>query len=231
MSDSWRRRERTTKSWWWRCSLRADSTLISRMDLGILVRWSAVCISTGTNRIFSPTSRVRASRFCPYARHWRRKKSVSNGSTDVLEHILSHEDCDVDPINRIEKATPLHLAVKLEHPELRKHVVDSLLEAGADTSCVILLSWLHRLSLTSLSIRDKFGETALDLVPSEDTEVRALFRKAQAQASISQDDIASGEHFASMDPWRWIWFGTRLCRWRRRWIRVRIRVRWWLDVS
>ncbi len=63
---------------------------------------------------------------------------MSNGSTDVLEHILSHEDCDVDPINRIEKATPLHLAVKLEHPELRKHVVDSLLEAGADTSCVIL---------------------------------------------------------------------------------------------
>ncbi|PBK93586.1 ankyrin [Armillaria gallica] len=102
--------------------------------------------------------------------------AVSNGSTDVLEHILSHEDCDVDPINRIERATPLHLAVKLEHPELRKHVVDSLLEAGADTS-----------------IRDKFGETALDLVPSEDTEVRALFRKAQAQASISQDDIASDD--------------------------------------
>ncbi|KAK0501047.1 ankyrin repeat-containing domain protein [Armillaria luteobubalina] len=102
--------------------------------------------------------------------------AVSNGSTDVLEHILSHEDCDVDPINRIEKATPLHLAVKLEHPGLRKHVVNSLLEAGADTS-----------------IRDKFGETALDLVPSEDTEVRALFRKAQAQASISQDDIASDD--------------------------------------
>ncbi|KAK0465975.1 uncharacterized protein EV420DRAFT_1617459 [Desarmillaria tabescens] len=76
------------------------------------------------------------------------RKSVSNGSTDVLEHILSHEDCDVDPINRIEKATPLHLAVKLEHPGLRKHVVNSLLEAGADTK-----------------IRDKFGETALDLVP------------------------------------------------------------------
>ncbi|KAK0479660.1 ankyrin repeat-containing domain protein [Armillaria novae-zelandiae] len=102
--------------------------------------------------------------------------AVSNASTDVLEHILSHEDCDVDPINRIEKATPLHLAVKLEHPKLRKHVVNSLLDAGADTS-----------------IRDKFGETALDLVPSEDTEVRALFRKAQAQASISKDDIASDD--------------------------------------
>lgn len=62
--------------------------------------------------------------------------SVSHGSTDVLEHILSHEDCDVDPINRIEKATPLHIAVRIEDPELRRHITESLLEAGADTSCV-----------------------------------------------------------------------------------------------
>ena len=57
-----------------------------------------------------------------------------HGSVDVLEHILSHDECDVDPINRIEKATPLHLAVQLEDPELRLHIVDSLLEAGADTT-------------------------------------------------------------------------------------------------
>ena len=59
-----------------------------------------------------------------------------NGSTDVLEYILSQEGCDVDPINRIEGATPLHLAVLLDHPGLRKHVVESLLDAGADTLCV-----------------------------------------------------------------------------------------------
>ncbi|KAK0224756.1 hypothetical protein EDD85DRAFT_778256 [Armillaria nabsnona] len=101
--------------------------------------------------------------------------------TDVGQYLWTWTpSVDVDPINRIEKATPLHLAVKLEHPELRKHVVDSLLDAGADTS-----------------IRDKFGETALDLVPSEDTEVRALFRKAQAQASIFQDDIANDDDVGS----------------------------------
>ncbi|PPQ84057.1 hypothetical protein CVT26_013950 [Gymnopilus dilepis] len=61
---------------------------------------------------------------------------VANGSTDVLEHILSHEDCDVDPINRIDKATPLHLAVQIPHQDLRLHVVESLLDAGADTRCV-----------------------------------------------------------------------------------------------
>ena len=59
---------------------------------------------------------------------------VSQGSTDVLEHILSYEDCDVDPINRIEGATPLHLALQLTDPELRKYVVESLLEAGADVT-------------------------------------------------------------------------------------------------
>jgi len=59
-----------------------------------------------------------------------------HGSTEVLEHILSHENCDVDPVNRIDKATPLHLAVQLEDPELRKYIVESLLEAGADTTYV-----------------------------------------------------------------------------------------------
>ena len=54
----------------------------------------------------------------------------------MLEHILSHEDCDVDPINRIDKVTPLHLAVQIEHTELRLYIFDSLLDAGADTSCV-----------------------------------------------------------------------------------------------
>ncbi|KAG5643300.1 hypothetical protein DXG03_001227 [Asterophora parasitica] len=99
---------------------------------------------------------------------------VSNGSTDVLEHILSHEECDVDPQNRLDKSTPLHLAVKIEHVALRRHVVDSLLEAGADTR-----------------IKDKHNQTAVDLLPPEETEIRGLIRKAQAQESVARDDIAS----------------------------------------
>ncbi|KAJ7729086.1 ankyrin repeat-containing domain protein [Mycena maculata] len=104
--------------------------------------------------------------------------AVSHGSTDVLEHILSHEECDVDPINRLDKATPLHLAVRLEDLELRKYVVDSLLEAGADTR-----------------IKDKNGDTVSDLLSTDeaDAEIRALIRKSQAQASVSQDDVASDD--------------------------------------
>jgi len=100
--------------------------------------------------------------------------AVLHGSTDVLEHILSHEDCDVDPVNRIDKATPLHLAVQIEEPKLRLYIFESLLEAGADTS-----------------IKDKNQETVLDIVRTQDAELYALIRKYQAQASISRNDIAS----------------------------------------
>ncbi|KAF8167272.1 ankyrin [Crassisporium funariophilum] len=103
--------------------------------------------------------------------------AVLHGSTDVLEHILSHEDCDVDPINRVDKATPLHIAVQIEHTELRLHIVESLLDAGADTS-----------------IKDKNGETVRGIIMlTDDPKLLALFRKAQARASVSRDDVASDD--------------------------------------
>ncbi|KAJ3736679.1 hypothetical protein DFJ43DRAFT_1149745 [Lentinula guzmanii] len=103
--------------------------------------------------------------------------SVQNGSTDVLEHILSHEACDVDPINRINRATPLHLACQLEDDGMRSYMVESLLDAGADTK-----------------IRDKNGELAVSFVPPTDEETRKLFRKTQAHImTVSQDDIASDD--------------------------------------
>ncbi|KDQ62971.1 hypothetical protein JAAARDRAFT_28959 [Jaapia argillacea MUCL 33604] len=100
--------------------------------------------------------------------------AASRGSTDVLEHILSHDECDVDPINRLEGATPLHLALQIKDQELREYIVDSLLEAGADTK-----------------IKDKNGDTALDLLRPGDEKIRAMIRKAQAEASVSWADVAS----------------------------------------
>jgi len=102
--------------------------------------------------------------------------AVLYGSTDILEDILSHEDCDVDPVNFIEKATPLHLAVQIEDRPMRAHIVESLLEAGAD-----------------IYMKDKNGNTVLDIVPTDDVEIRNLIRKSQAQASISRDDIADDD--------------------------------------
>ena len=57
----------------------------------------------------------------------------------MLEHILSYEQCDVDPINKLDKATPLHLAVATEDQEFREDLVESLLDAGADFTFVHLI--------------------------------------------------------------------------------------------
>ncbi len=59
--------------------------------------------------------------------------SASHGYLEILEHLLEYDGCDVDLQNRIEKATPLHLALQIDDPETRAAVVSSLLEAGADT--------------------------------------------------------------------------------------------------
>ncbi|KZT73420.1 ankyrin [Daedalea quercina L-15889] len=102
--------------------------------------------------------------------------AASHGSLIVLEHILSHDECDVDPVNRLEKATPLHLALRLEDADSRKAVAESLLEAGADTT-----------------IKDKYGETALDILRDDDAEIRQLIQKARAQNRISNADIANDD--------------------------------------
>lgn len=73
---------------------------------------------------------------------------VLRASFDVLELILTHEECDVDPINKLDEATPLHLAVVTEDPEDRVRLVGSLLEAGANDGFVHLI---HR-SLTATAI-------------------------------------------------------------------------------
>ncbi|KAG9105225.1 hypothetical protein FRC07_009483 [Ceratobasidium sp. 392] len=100
--------------------------------------------------------------------------SAAHASTSVLEHILEQEGCDVDLQNRIEKHTPLHLAVKVSDPEARQQVVESLLEAGADPR-----------------VKDKHGQRPVDSVPFTDTKLRAAFRKAEAEASVDQGDIAN----------------------------------------
>lgn len=41
-----------------------------------------------------------------------RRRSIIYASTTVLEHILCHEQCDVDLQNKLQRDTPLHLAVR-----------------------------------------------------------------------------------------------------------------------
>ena len=41
-------------------------------------------------------------------------------------------------------------------------------------------------------MKDKNGDTPLDLVSPQDKEIAAMMRKARAQASVARDDIADG---------------------------------------
>ncbi|KAI0800492.1 ankyrin [Fomes fomentarius] len=102
--------------------------------------------------------------------------AAAGGFPDVLEHLLEYDGCDVDLQNRTEGATPLHLALRIEDAELRKAIVESLLDAGADPK-----------------VKDKNGETVFGLVSNDDSEIRTLLRKSQAQASIAQSDVANDD--------------------------------------
>jgi len=130
--------------------------------------------------------------FIPYLRRLR----ASQGSLDVLNELLEYDGCDVDYINKLEGATPLHLAVKLEEPELRALIVDSLLDAGADPRFALSFRVVcvppPTLLTTACSIKDKAGSVAKDYVLENDTETRNAFRRYQAQASYSKDDVANG---------------------------------------
>ncbi|CAE6474147.1 unnamed protein product, partial [Rhizoctonia solani] len=103
-------------------------------------------------------------------------------SISVLDKLLEYEHplnegeggCDVDLQNRIEGYTPLHFAVRIPDADERLAVVESLLDAGADDT-----------------IKDKHGQRAIDAVPTDDEDVRRLFRKAQADRRMDQGDIAN----------------------------------------
>ena len=77
-----------------------------------------------------------------------------------MELILIHPDppCDVDPRN-IHGDTPLHLAVKAaidsEDRDQEFHVVRSLLDAGADITCVVVRTTPTRTGLLKCPTQDK----------------------------------------------------------------------------
>lgn len=53
--------------------------------------------------------------------------------------------------------------------------------------------------MTDFRIKDQNGETAIEIMPHGDEKLRSLVRKSQAQASVSNGDIASGTCVRSSD--------------------------------
>lgn len=106
----------------------------------------------------------------------------------------------MDPVNRLDGATPLHMACQLEDEDARSTIIWHLLEAGADMRLVMagashLCSFGPTLTVITpvdIRIKDKHGSLAEDLLPGDDEDNKKLFRKYQATNAIAADDIAEG---------------------------------------
>ncbi|KAI9632221.1 ankyrin repeat-containing domain protein [Dioszegia hungarica] len=118
--------------------------------------------------------------------------AIIHASTSILETILSHETCDVDPRNRMGGETPLHIAVRNkweEAPGLRLFLVEQLLEAGADTS-----------------IRNRHNQKPIDLLPpspdsdSDEAKIRAMIRHVEAENAVAARGDVVDEDNDVFDP-------------------------------
>ncbi|AAW42624.2 hypothetical protein CNBC0280 [Cryptococcus deneoformans B-3501A] len=122
--------------------------------------------------------------------------AIIHASTNVLELILCHDTCDVDLKNRLQGDTPLHIAVRNrwdQYEGLRLWLVQSLLEAGADTT-----------------IRNRYNEKPIDILPradpnadltSDDEKIRCALRQAEAEASLAiSDAVVDDDDEAEVDP-------------------------------
>lgn len=87
---------------------------------------------------------------------------------DVLDILLDQEGLEIDELDRMEKDTPLHKAVRFvnslakEEWENGAHIVDILVDAGCDPR-----------------IRNKAKLRPFDLVDPRNTELRKMLQKAE----------------------------------------------------
>ncbi|KAH7135656.1 ankyrin repeat protein-like protein [Dendryphion nanum] len=108
--------------------------------------------------------------------------AATYGSYDVLDVLLDQEGLEIDEIDRLEKDTPLHKAVryvnsldKADWSSAGHPIVDILLDAGCDPR-----------------IRNKAKLKPVELVDPRNTELRSLLQKGeyamQAGGDVVQDD-------------------------------------------
>ncbi|CUS12820.1 unnamed protein product [Tuber aestivum] len=104
--------------------------------------------------------------------------AAKHGSLEVLDMLLDQEDLEVDPLDRMEKETPLHKAVFYAKDE-KEHgleVVEMLIDAGADPR-----------------IRNKAKQRPIDIVDPRDTELRVALQKAEFAVTAGGDVVPESD--------------------------------------
>jgi len=108
--------------------------------------------------------------------------AASYGSYDVMDLILDQSGVEVDPLDRMEKDTPLHKAVrfinelKISEWENGKVFVDLLVDAGADPR-----------------IRNKAKLKPIELVDPRNTELKKFLQRAEFSIAMGTSDAVSDD--------------------------------------
>ncbi|KAL8787913.1 MAG: hypothetical protein Q9213_001940 [Squamulea squamosa] len=97
---------------------------------------------------------------------------------DVLDTLLDQENLEVDPIDRLERDTPLHKAVRFINTlpssqwEPASSIADLLIDAGADPR-----------------IRNKAKLKPMDLVDPKNKDLRDTLQKAEYAMTVGDDVV------------------------------------------
>lgn len=112
--------------------------------------------------------------------------AASVGAYEVLDELLDQEGLEVDPIDRMEKDTPLHKAVrwinnldKNEKDELGDERIQGVVEILVDAGC-------------DPRTRNKAKLKPFDLVDPRNTELRSFLQKAEF-SMMAMDDVVEDD--------------------------------------
>ncbi|KAL8994794.1 MAG: hypothetical protein Q9169_005330 [Polycauliona sp. 2 TL-2023] len=106
--------------------------------------------------------------------------AASYGSYDVLDILLDQEDLEVDPLDRLERDTPLHKAVRFINTlpsaqwDSASSIADLLIDAGADPR-----------------IRNKAKLKPMDLVDPKNKDLRNSLQKAEYAMTVGDDVVVA----------------------------------------
>lgn len=104
--------------------------------------------------------------------------AASNGSYEVLDTLLDQENLEVDPLDRLERDTPLHKAIRYTNalPASERasghSVAELLIDAGADPR-----------------IRNKAKLKPVELVDPRNSELRDVLQKAEYSMTVGDDVV------------------------------------------
>lgn len=103
---------------------------------------------------------------------------LSSSIDEVLDTLLDQENLEVDPLDRLERDTPLHKAVRFINSlpasqwDAAHSIADLLIDAGADPR-----------------IRNKAKLKPMDLVDPKNAELRNVLQKAEYSMTVGDDVV------------------------------------------